>query len=93
MWTAAQGLLRYLDAGLPAERVKGRLAQTEVGQPGALAVTGQRLERVLPAFTSNVAALLVTLTEEGSVADVMARGRSHLVDGPPVLGRFEESGA
>jgi beta-aspartyl-dipeptidase (metallo-type) len=84
-----------------------------VGQPGACAETlrellacGQPLERVLPAFTSNVARVLhlerkgrlaagadadlVVLDEVGRVADVMARGRWHVVDGnAAVRGMFE----
>jgi beta-aspartyl-dipeptidase (metallo-type) len=75
-----------------------------VGNPGSLADTlhsllarGQALERVLPAFTSNVARLLrlptkgrlaegsdadlVSLSADGLVCDVMAQGRWHLRDG------------
>jgi beta-aspartyl-dipeptidase (metallo-type) len=85
----------------------------DVGSPSALAETlrellrqGQALERVLPAFTSNPAALLrlerkgrlvaeadadlVLLDDEGSVAEVMARGRWHVRGGAPVVrGTFE----
>jgi beta-aspartyl-dipeptidase (metallo-type) len=66
----------------------------------------QPLERVLPAFTSNPARLLrlerkgrltagadadlVVLDADGSVADVMARGRWHVREGAAVLwGTFE----
>jgi beta-aspartyl-dipeptidase (metallo-type) len=115
-YSAAEGLVRYLDAGLPADRVTvssdgggclpvfdgdGRVVEMDVGQPAAVGETlgellaaGQRLERVLPAFTSNPARLLmlarkgrllpgsdadlVVLDEAGTVADVMARGRWHL---------------
>jgi beta-aspartyl-dipeptidase (metallo-type) len=127
-WSAADALVRYLDAGLPADRVtvssdgggclpvfdaKGRVASMDVGSPSALADTlrallraGQPLERVLPAFTANPAQLLrldrkgrlvadadadlVVLDEDGSVAEVMARGRWHVRAGAPVVrGTFE----
>ena len=122
-WSAAEGLVRYLDAGLPAARVTvssdgggcfpvfdadGRVAAMDVGSPDALARTlrellacGQPLERVLPAFTTNVArtlqlprkgplvagadADLVVLDDEGGVAEVMARGRWHVREGRPVV--------
>ncbi|HJR16194.1 MAG TPA: amidohydrolase family protein, partial [Gemmatimonadales bacterium] len=81
----------------------GRVVGLEVGRPGALADTlkellagGQRLEAVLPAFTSNPARLLmlrrkgrlaadcdadlVVLDRDGGVRDVMARGRWHVRD-------------
>jgi beta-aspartyl-dipeptidase (metallo-type) len=115
--------VRYLDAGLPADRVtvssdgggclpvfdaEGRVASMDVGSPSALADTlrallraGQPLERVLPAFTANPAALLrlerkgrlvadadadlVVLDEDGGVAEVMARGRWHVRAGAPVV--------
>ncbi len=117
--TAADALGRYLDAGLPADRVtissdgggcflevdaEGRVKGMDVGEPAALGATlrellaaGQPLERVLPAFTSNPARLLmlsrkgrlaagadadlVVLDETGAVADVMARGRWHVQAG------------
>jgi beta-aspartyl-dipeptidase (metallo-type) len=127
-WSAADALVRYLDAGLPADRVtvssdgggclpvfdaEGRVASMDVGSPSALADTlrallrtGQPLERVLPAFTANPAQLLrldrkgrlvadadadlVVLDEDGSVAEVMARGRWHVRAGAPVVrGTFE----
>jgi beta-aspartyl-dipeptidase (metallo-type) len=66
---------------------------------------GQPLERVLPAFTANPARLLrlhkgtlapgsdadlVVLDEDGSIEDVMARGRWHVLAGKPaVRGTFE----
>jgi beta-aspartyl-dipeptidase (metallo-type) len=122
-WSAADALVRYLDAGLPADRVtvssdgggclpvfdaEGRVASMDVGSPSALADTlrallraGQPLERVLPAFTANPAALLrlerkgrlvadadadlVVLDEDGGVAEVMARGRWHVRAGAPVV--------
>jgi beta-aspartyl-dipeptidase (metallo-type) len=112
-WSAADALVRYLDAGLPPGRItvssdgggclpsfdaEGRVVAMDVGQPGAPADTlrelldrGQALERVLPAFTSNAAALLrlprkgrlaagadadlVVLDPSGRPTDVMARGR------------------
>lgn len=93
---------------LPVFDAEGRVARMEVGRPGALADAlgellgrGQALERVLPAFTSNVAALLrlpakgrlrpgadadlVVLDAAGGPTDVMARGRWHLRDGRPVV--------
>jgi beta-aspartyl-dipeptidase (metallo-type) len=122
-WPAADALVRYLDAGLPADRVTvssdgggclpvfdagGRVISMDVGRPGALGQTleallaaGRPLERVLPAFTSNVAGLLrlvrkgrlapgsdadlVVLSGDGRVADVMARGRWHVRDGQAVV--------
>jgi beta-aspartyl-dipeptidase (metallo-type) len=80
----------------------------DVGRPAALGETlkellarGQPLERVLPAFTSNVARLLllprkghlvvgadadlVVLDGDGGVADVMARGRWHVREGRSVV--------
>jgi beta-aspartyl-dipeptidase (metallo-type) len=118
-WSAADGLVRYLDAGLPPARVTvssdaggclpvfdqdGRVTAMDVGRPGALADTlrellqaGQPLERVLPAFTSNPARLLllaqkghltagadadlIVLDAQGNVRDVMARGRWHVENG------------
>jgi beta-aspartyl-dipeptidase (metallo-type) len=118
-WSAAEALVRYLDAGLPADRVTvssdgggcfpvfdgdGRVVDMDVGEPAAVGATlsellaaGQPLERVLPAFTSNPARLLmlsrkgrlapgadadlVVLDEAGGVADVMARGRWHVQEG------------
>ncbi len=122
-WRAGEALVRYLDAGLPAERVtvssdgggclpafdaEGRVTGMEIGSPGAMAATlaallgsGQPLERVLPAFTGNVARLLqlerkgrliegadadlVVLDRQGRVTDVMARGRWHVRAGQPVV--------
>jgi beta-aspartyl-dipeptidase (metallo-type) len=120
---AADGLIRYLDAGLPPERVTvssdgggclpsfdrdGRVAGMDVGRLDAPAMVlrellgrGQPLERVLPAFTRNPAALLrlehkgrlvpggdadlVVLDETGAPADVMALGRWHVRAGRPVV--------
>jgi beta-aspartyl-dipeptidase (metallo-type) len=122
-YSAAEALLRYLDAGLPPARVTvssdaggtlpvfdvdGRVTALDVGRPAALADTlqtlvtmGQPLERILPAFTSNVARLLllphkghlaaaadadlVVLDGTGAVADVMARGRWHVREGRSVV--------
>jgi beta-aspartyl-dipeptidase (metallo-type) len=79
----------------------------DVGRPSALAETlrgllacGQPLERILPAFTSNPANLLllprkghltagsdadlVMLNEEGGIAGVMARGKWHVQEGRSV---------
>jgi beta-aspartyl-dipeptidase (metallo-type) len=115
-WPAEEALVRYLDAGLPPERItvssdgggclpvfdaEGRVSAMDVASPAALGDTlrtlvrcGQRLERVLPAFTSNPARLLrlerkgrlaagadadlAVLDADGGVADVMARGRWHV---------------
>jgi beta-aspartyl-dipeptidase (metallo-type) len=112
-WSAAEALTRYLDSGVPTERVTvssdgggcfplfdrdGRATGFDIGSPGGLATAlkelldcGQPLERVLPAFTSNPAQLLllsrkgrltdgadadlVVLDDNGGVVDVMARGR------------------
>ena len=122
-WSAAEALVRYLDAGLPAARVtvssdgggcfpvfdgEGRVVDMDLGEPAAVGGTlrellaaGQPLERVLPAFTSNPARLLmlsrkgrlttgadadlVVLDEAGGVADVMARGRWHVQAGRVVV--------
>ncbi len=125
---AHEALVRYLDAGLPADRItissdaggclpafdeERRVTSFDVGDAGALAhalqtllCTGNALERVLPAFTLNPARLLrlerkgriaagadadfVTLTDRGTMADVMAMGRWHMLDGRPVItGTFE----
>jgi beta-aspartyl-dipeptidase (metallo-type) len=122
-WSADEALTRYLESGLPPERVTvssdgggcfpsfgadGRVTGWDVGSPSALAATlkqllacGQPLERVLPAFTTNPARLLmlprkgrlvagsdadlVVLDDDGGVQDVMARGRWHVRDGRPVI--------
>jgi beta-aspartyl-dipeptidase (metallo-type) len=86
---------------LPVFDVEGRLTSMEIGQAGAMSAAlaqliqlGQPLERVLPAFTSNVARLLrlktkghiapgqdadlVVLDSETQIRDVMARGQWHL---------------
>jgi beta-aspartyl-dipeptidase (metallo-type) len=122
-WSAAEALVRYLDAGFPADRVTvssdgggcfpsfdddGRVLDMEVGEPAAVGDTlrellaaGQPLERVLPAFTSNPARLLllprkgklavdadadlVVLDEVGAVTDVMARGRWQVTEGRVVV--------
>ena len=114
-WSAADGLLRYLDSDAPPERVTissdaggclptfdadGHVCRMGVGDSGALLDTlntvltrGVRLERALPAFTSNPARLLrlsskgriqtgadadlVVLDEAGAAHDVIARGVIH----------------
>jgi beta-aspartyl-dipeptidase (metallo-type) len=98
------------DAGgsLPVFDAEGRVTGTEVGSPGAvgealrtLVQRGERLERVLPAFTANPARLLrldrkgrlvpgadadlVVLDTDAAVADVMARGRWQVRDGRAVV--------
>jgi beta-aspartyl-dipeptidase (metallo-type) len=120
-WSAPEALSRYLEAGLPPERVTissdgggclpvfdadGRVSAFDVGRATAMAAAlrellncGQPLERVLPAFTSNPARLLllprkgrltpgsdadlVVLDEQGEVRDVMAHGRWHVLAGHP----------
>jgi beta-aspartyl-dipeptidase (metallo-type) len=86
----------------------GRVVAMDVGRVSSLGETlkgllasGQPLERVLPAFTSNPARLLllprkghlsigadadlVVLDESGGIRDVMARGRWHVENGQPVI--------
>ena len=128
-WSAAEALTRYLEAGLPPDRVTvssdgggclpvfdaaGRVIAMDIGRPAAMAETlrellacGQPLERVLPAFGTNQARLLllpqkgrlsegadadlVVLDDDGSVDDVMARGRWHVLARRPVIrGALEE---
>ena len=97
------------DAGgcLPCFDAEGRVASMDVGHSGALLETldellarGVALEEALPAFTSNVAALLrlpgkgrietgaaadlVALDGDNTVADVFAGGIPHVRDGAPV---------
>jgi beta-aspartyl-dipeptidase (metallo-type) len=87
----------------------------DVGSPAAPAAalrallrSGRAPEQVLPAFTSNPAALLrlerkgrlapgcdadlVVLDPEGGVADVMARGRWHVREGRAVVRGAFEQG-
>jgi beta-aspartyl-dipeptidase (metallo-type) len=89
---------------LPVFDRDGRVTAMDVGRPSALADTlkellacGQPLERVLPAFTSNPANLLLfprkghlsagadadllVLDDEGGIEDVMARGQWHVREG------------
>ncbi|HEY0350518.1 MAG TPA: beta-aspartyl-peptidase [Gemmatimonadales bacterium] len=86
----------------------GRVVAMDVGRVSSLGETlkgllaaGQPLERILPAFTSNPARLLllphkghlttgadadlVVLDESGGIRDVMARGRWHVENGRPVI--------
>lgn len=97
------------DAGgcLPCFDDQGRVCRMDVGHSGALAATlrellarGLALEDVLPAFTSNVAALLrlpgkgrievgadadfIVLDDAGGITDVFAGGRAHLRAGAVV---------
>ena len=91
------GRVVKMDVGRPASLIETL---------GALLACGRPLEAVLPAFTSNVARLfrlerkghlaagadadLVVLGEDGSAAEVMARGRWHVRGGRPVVrGTFE----
>lgn len=118
-WSAAAALARYLDAGLPPERitvssdcggsVPAHDAQGHVvsmgyaassGLPEAirkLLEKGHALDQILPAFTTNVAALLrlknkgkiapgadadlVVLDAQHQIRDVMARGVWHVRGG------------
>lgn len=98
------------DAGgcLPCFDAEGRVAGMDVGHSGALQETidellgrGVALEDALPAFTSNVAALLrlpgkgriqagadadlVALDAVNAASDVFAGGRAHVRDGTVVL--------
>jgi len=89
---------------LPVFDADGRVSRMDVGRPSAMAealqallACGQPLERILPAFTSNPANLLllprkghlttgadadlVVLDQEGAVSDVMARGAWHVQEG------------
>ncbi len=93
---------------LPSFDAEGRVVALDVGRPSAMAGTlkellagGQPLERVLPAFTSNPARLLmlskkghliagsdadlVVLDAGGGIEDVMARGRWHVRGGRPTI--------
>ncbi len=97
------------DAGgcLPCFDGEGQLSHMEVGTPGALIATlqellarGLPLERVLPAFTRNVAALLrlprkgvigvgadadlLILDDGAGIRDVMLGGRWHVRNGQSV---------
>jgi beta-aspartyl-dipeptidase (metallo-type) len=118
-WSAADALVRYLDAGLPAGGItvssdcggslpvhdaQGTVVALDYGQAQGLTETlrvllqaGQALDRVLPAFTANAAALLrlkkkgkiavgayadfVVLDADDRIRDVMARGVWHVKDG------------
>ena len=87
----------------------------DVGRPGApldvlveLIRSGQPIERVLPAFTSNVARLmrlpakgriaiggdadLLTLDEDCRLRDVMIGGKWHIRDGRPLIVGMLEDG-
>lgn len=115
-WSAEDAVARYLETGLPGERItvssdgggclptfddQGRMQRMEVGRPDTLIETVRRLvqsgialENVIPAFTSNVAALLqlgrkghiepgmdadlIVLDEDTRINDVMALGRWHV---------------
>ena len=93
---------------LPSFDEHGRVVALDVGEPAAMVGTlkellagGQRLERVLPAFTSNPARLLmlrrkgrldrgcdadlVVLDSAGGIRDVIARGRWHVRESKPVV--------
>jgi beta-aspartyl-dipeptidase (metallo-type) len=93
---------------LPVFDADGRVSRMDIGRPSAMAealqallACGQPLERILPAFTSNQANLLllprkghltvgadadlVVLDEEGAVSDVMARGAWHVMQGRSVI--------
>jgi beta-aspartyl-dipeptidase (metallo-type) len=127
-YSADEAIARYLDAGLPPERItassdgagclptfdaEGRLIAMDIGRPGALfdalsALLARKvpLPTALLPFTRNVASLLrlsgkgrvavgadadlLILDAEGSVAEVMVRGRWLVRGGVPVVrGTFE----
>jgi beta-aspartyl-dipeptidase (metallo-type) len=98
------------DAGgcLPVFDADGRVSSMDVGEPAAIAgalrrllLRGEPLERVLPAFTANVARVLrlggkghliagadadlAVLDDEGGISDVMAGGRWHVRGGLAVV--------
>ena len=100
---------------LPVFDADGRVSRMDIGRPSAMAealqallACGQPLERILPAFTSNQANLLllprkghltvgadadlVVLDEEGAVSDVMARGAWHVMEGRSVIRGMLERG-
>jgi beta-aspartyl-dipeptidase (metallo-type) len=93
---------------LPVFNPEGRVVALDVGRPAAMADAlkellecGHPLERVLPAFTSNPARLLllrhkgrltagadadlVVLDTNGAIEDVMARGRWQVQSGRPLI--------
>ena len=93
---------------LPEFDSDGRVIAMDIGRANAMATAlkdllacGQPLERILPAFTSNPARLLLlpqkgrlaagadadlaVLDEDGGVIDVMARGRWHVKNGRCVV--------
>ena len=101
---------------LPTFDREGRIASAEVAQPGALIDTlaaliarEHPLDQVLPAFTSNAAALwrlprkgrlaagcdadLAVLDSSGKPEHVMARGRWHVRGGKAVVSGTFEGGA
>jgi beta-aspartyl-dipeptidase (metallo-type) len=100
---------------LPRFDADGRVVHMDVGAPGALlselaalVARGHALERVLPAFTSNAAALwrlprkgrievgcdadLVVLDDRVRASEVMARGRWHVRAGRAVVRGTFEGG-
>jgi beta-aspartyl-dipeptidase (metallo-type) len=93
----ADGRVTHMDVGQPSAMAVALKELLACGQP---------LERILPAFTANPASLLllarkghlttgadadlVVLDDEGSVRDVMARGRWHIREGRSMVrGTFE----
>jgi beta-aspartyl-dipeptidase (metallo-type) len=118
-WAADVALLKYLEAGAPADRVtissdgggclpvfneQGEMLQMDIGRPASLIETlqallgkGSALEQVLPAFTSNVAAILrlhdrgrirdgdaadlIVLDDQNEISDVMIAGIWHVQAG------------
>lgn len=98
--------LVWLGAGLPAAPAESRRRAPACPRHRKLRcrrllASGQPLERVLPAFTSNVSRLLlqplkvqiatgagadlVVLHADGAVSDAMARGRWHVRGGRSVV--------
>jgi len=82
---------------LPVFNDQGEITEMDIGRPAMLAITlkalldqGQPLERVLPAFTSNVAAILRLhekgRVREGGAADLIVLDDQHDIDDVMVAG-------
>jgi len=113
-WSAAQAVVRYLDAGAPPGRVtvssdgggclpvfneEGEMTSMDVGRPSELGTAlremlqqGLSLPQALPAFTSNVAAVLRLKgrgrIEAGAVADLLVLDDAHRVSDVMVAGSW-----
>lgn len=82
---------------LPVFNDQGEITEMDIGRPAMLSMTlktllnqGQSLERVLPAFTSNVAAILRLhdkgRVREGNAADLIVLDDQHDIDDVMVAG-------